>query len=205
MTVQETTDFLRSMPMVLFYIATLGLFYAAIAYLRLRRWFHCIIGALLSATGLVLFELLGSAVKQFCRNEGIITAKTGNHSIIFYWAAAVFLLQLAAWLLYDCGSARRRKLTSQSIKDAYDHLSSGVCYWFANGKTILVNRKMARMTEQIFGERRYFGQGFWNLLEKGTLPQNVECLQSGQVPVIRLETVLCIVSAKQSLPSTAAP
>lgn len=186
MTVQETSELLRCMPVVLLYAAVMALFYSGIAYLRLRRIFHTLFSALLLFSGLVLMEILASGIKQFYMNNGIIASAVGGHSIIYYWAAAVFLLQIAAWLFYDCGSARRKKLTTRSIKDAYDHLSSGVCYWFPNGKTILINRRMAKIIERICGERRYFGPGFWKLLESGSLPPGAECIQSGRFPVVRL-------------------
>ncbi len=90
-------------------------------------------------------------------------------------AAAVLLRGIRRW------SASH--ISDLSVKEAFDRLPAGLCFYLPGGLIKLVNRSMDALCLEALGETLMDPEGFRRRLEEGSLPGS---LRGGEAPVIGL-------------------
>lgn len=89
---------------------------------------------------------------------------------------------LLAELLHR-GNARwsRDHISAMSVKEAFDRLPAGLCYYLPGGLIKLVNLRMNELCAEALGEPLMDPEGFLTSLEKGDLPAS---LRGGETPML---------------------
>lgn len=97
----------------------------------------------------------------------------------------VCLAVLAASLLQLRGIGRWSKnhISAMSVKEAFDRLPAGLCYYLPGGLIKLVNRSMDALCCEALGAPLLDPEGFRRSLEENGLPVSI---RGGETPVIRL-------------------
>ena len=121
------------------------------------------------------------------------------------WPVLIPALLLVVVLAYDVfvfcreWNYRRTMLTRSSIKEGFDKVSSGLCFYYENGRVVLVNRRMASLCHTIIGRDLQNAALFWELLTAGQVRENVEMLSGGDNPTFRLPDGSVWVFARETL------
>ena len=98
-------------------------------------------------------------------------------------AASLFLLLALAFLQQRLiVKWNRINISNTSIKEAFDHLPTGLCYYLPGGIIKLVNTRMNAVCYDALGTPLMDPEGFWNSLVEGTLEHSV---QGGENPILR--------------------
>lgn len=80
----------------------------------------------------------------------------------------------------------KNSITHTSIKEGFDHLSTGLCFYRPDGMVMLVNYKMVQLGFALVGEEIQNGIHFWDILRNGDMPENVKRLSNGEIPEFQL-------------------
>lgn len=76
----------------------------------------------------------------------------------------VFIYPLNLFIIILLIQSRKNTLSKMSIKEAFDDLPSGICFYEESGVTRLVNRKMNDLSIKITGECLLNGKKFISIL-----------------------------------------
>ncbi|MGM9638107.1 MAG: sensor histidine kinase [Butyricicoccaceae bacterium] len=76
----------------------------------------------------------------------------------------------------------RRRPSRASIKESCDNLPTGLCFAYANGLPILVNRRMYDLSLRLTGQDLQMADVFWNRLQTGVLAPGVERVSEPGAP-----------------------
>ena len=101
----------------------------------------------------------------------------------------VLLLIILAWFLHIClkeQSYRKRTITRSSIKEGIDKISSGLCFYREDGRVILTNQQMQKLSFAIAGKDLQNAALFWQFLQSETVKTDAERLSTGERPSFRL-------------------
>ena len=93
------------------------------------------------------------------------------------------LAAIAAFLLWRIGKWSRSHISALSVKEAFDRLPAGLCYFLPGGLIKLVNSSMDALCLETLGSPLMDPEGFWRCLKDGSLPQT---LHGGETPMLRL-------------------
>ena len=103
------------------------------------------------------------------------------------WAYAALMSVLsvsaAAQLVYIV-VRQRREITMMSIKESFDTLPAGLCFFRSGGMPQLVNPTMEGICLSMTGGRLSDAEHFCEMLEQGTLKESI---RGGMHPIVRLE------------------
>jgi len=77
---------------------------------------------------------------------------------------------------------RSHSITSASIKESIDHLTTGLCFARPDGMVVLMNHRMDELCHQIIGTDLQNANLYWEILSHGDNLQNVERLSEGDQP-----------------------
>lgn len=77
---------------------------------------------------------------------------------------------------------RSHSITSSSIKESIDHLTTGLCFARHDGVVVLMNHRMDELSHQIIGTDLQNANLCWEILSHGENLQNVERLSEGDQP-----------------------
>ena len=81
------------------------------------------------------------------------------------WLAvtANFILSVLAFtFLIRVIRLQRRRISAVSIKESFDSLPSGVCFYETGGRIYLINEAMEEITKRLFSRHIYNGEMLWN-------------------------------------------
>lgn len=152
--------------------ATLLFFLFVYELVRTRQMIQKRVGTLLS--------LIGTAV-AFTVAEMLLTGAD-----IPLWASAVILAVLsisaAAHLTYII-RMQLNEITLMSIKECFDTLPSGLCFYRKGGIPQLVNPAMDSLCKAVTGQRLSDAESFWEKLKNAELPESI---RGGEQPMISL-------------------
>ncbi len=95
------------------------------------------------------------------------------------------LIAVAALQQYRIGRWSRSHISAMSVKEAFDRLPAGLCYYLPRGLIKLVNRSMNGLCGEVLGAPLMDPEGFWRDLREGALPDS---LRGGEEPLLRLGT-----------------
>lgn len=90
---------------------------------------------------------------------------------------AAFLIRRIHW--------SKNHISDMSIKESFDSLPTGVCFYYENGFVGLVNNKMNELALEITGKSILNGLEFMRQLCDGTISQSCTCLRFGENPIIK--------------------
>lgn len=83
------------------------------------------------------------------------------------------LLSIAAGVLLVYAYRRRRKYVSAvSLKESFDTLPSGICYYEKGGRTYLVNEAMDKITLALLSRHLYNGERLWAVVQSNNMLKN---------------------------------
>lgn len=105
-------------------------------------------------------------------------------------SAVAFLISLTAGV---AGFIIRRlrwsgaHISDMSIKESFDSLPTGICFYYENGFVGFINDKMNELAVSLTGAAVSNGCKFWEMLCTGSLEMSCIPLSYGQNPVIRAE------------------
>ena len=99
---------------------------------------------------------------------------------LFCLAALIFALGLQ----HRLWRWSRSHVSAMSVKEAFDHLPAGLCYYLSGGRIKLSNSSMDAISLEISSAPMMDPEGFWRALEGGSLPVS---LRGGEAPMIRLK------------------
>lgn len=105
---------------------------------------------------------------------------------VFY--AAVFLTALSAGVsifLFRRISYSKTHISNTSIKESFDSLPTGICFYYENGFVGLINDKMNEISMELTGRSISNGGEFWSFLQRGEMNINCLYLRYGENPIIR--------------------
>lgn len=78
-------------------------------------------------------------------------------------------------------------MTPAVIKQSMDKLPVGLCFYYENGRTLLLNHRMNELCHSIVGRDLQNAALFWQLLQQGKTLETVTCLEAGEHPTFRLQ------------------
>ncbi len=94
------------------------------------------------------------------------------------------LLAFAGALRFRLGRWSRSHISAMSVKEAFDRLPAGLCYYLPGGRIKLSNASMDAVSQEISGAPMMDPEGLWRGLEGGSLPVS---LRGGDAPMIRMK------------------
>jgi signal transduction histidine kinase len=94
------------------------------------------------------------------------------------------LLAFAVALRFRLGRWSRSHISAMSVKEAFDRLPAGLCYYLPGGRIKLSNASMDAVSQEISGAPMMDPEGLWRGLEGGSLPVS---LRGGDAPMIRMK------------------
>lgn len=103
--------------------------------------------------------------------------------------AVLFVIAVSAFLVYLFlreGQYRRNTLTPSSVKESLDHLATGLCFSYGNGRVVLVNHRMNELCHVMTGQNLQNADLFWRALSAGEAAEHIQCLSVGIQPRFRL-------------------
>ena len=77
---------------------------------------------------------------------------------------------------------RKNHISERSVKQSFDSIPTGLCYYWPEGLPKLVNTAMESICQQLTGASLLDAAGFWTQLKNGALPG---CIQRGAEPIYR--------------------
>lgn len=75
-----------------------------------------------------------------------------NGPMIFLWCMAIFLLAVDIAYIVKGYKKSQRQLSKGSIKEAFDNLPAGICFFTSDGILVLCNHTMYRLVFQLAGK-----------------------------------------------------
>ena len=102
---------------------------------------------------------------------------------------ALICLIILVWFLRICRTAlayRKRTITRSSIKEGIDKISSGLCFYREDGRVILTNQQMQKLSFAIAGKDLQNAALFWQFLQNGAVKTDAKRLSAGAQPGFRL-------------------
>ena len=141
--------------------------------------------ALVHGTAAVLYMAEIRAVKQN-RTPSLIAQEFCGIPLVI---PALLLAVTALFYAYAVRKEwryRRNNLTRSSIKEGLDKLSTGLCFYLENGRTVLVNHRMNALCHTIVGRDLQNAALFWEILTKEAPAPGVTRLTDGYNPIFRL-------------------
>ena len=76
-------------------------------------------------------------------------------------AVVCFGLHIARW--------QKNHISAVSIKESFDTLPTGVCFYENGGRIYLVNNAMDTLTQKLAGQHLYNGERFWEILKSKSI------------------------------------
>ncbi|MBR2752077.1 MAG: hypothetical protein IKD90_13210 [Clostridiales bacterium] len=117
-----------------------------------------------------------------------------NEGVLITYGPAVTAGTFALLLLLSIGivfqvrySVRRRKsrIYPGSVKESVDQLSTGVCYYYGDGRIKLHNASMEKIWNDLTGKSMVDGRELWETISQGRA-QSGSCISKGEVPIYML-------------------
>ena len=103
------------------------------------------------------------------------------------WIFLVTAAVLLSVMVYRNIQYRKKRITPMSVKESFDALSVGICFYYEDGTCKLVNPIMDRMAYRIFGRTISNGIEFWNWIREGNTGPHSRRIQTGDLPLFETE------------------
>lgn len=97
--------------------------------------------------------------------------------------AVVIAASVCAYVVGQRGD--RRRLSNMSVKESFDNLPGGICFYEESGLPRLINLKINGLSVEITGKALLSGKEFWRALTGGGANAPCESEGTGETPMIR--------------------
>lgn len=98
----------------------------------------------------------------------------------------VLIFAYCSYTIYKEFHYRKTALSSSSIKEGINQISSGLCFYDKSGRIILMNQRMDALCHKIVGRDLQNAALFWEILQGGKTLETVTRLSDGTHPSFRL-------------------
>ena len=105
---------------------------------------------------------------------------------IYILLSILFISFSVSSFIIGCKFAKRH-ISNDSIKESFNNLPSGICFYDEDGLLQLANLKINDLCLKITGKKLLNGKDFWNLLTKNQLTLNCIRLKNGEKPIIKID------------------
>lgn len=102
--------------------------------------------------------------------------------VVFLLLLMLAIAMYLAFIIIREYDYRRHSITSSSIKESIDHLTTGLCFARPDGVVVLMNHRMDELCHQIIGTDLQNANLYWEILSHGDNLQNVERLSERDQP-----------------------
>ncbi|MGM9531606.1 hypothetical protein, partial [Intestinibacter sp.] len=102
--------------------------------------------------------------------------------VVFLLLLMLAIASYLAFIIIREYDYRSHSITSSSIKESIDHLTTGLCFARPDGVVVLMNHRMDELCYQIIGTDLQNANLCWEILSHGKNLQNVERLSEGNQP-----------------------
>lgn len=143
-----------------------------------------IMPAVMTGLGLVLFWSFYTCLSPGGGKTSVLFPLTGL-PLSCCLIAALVLNGSAAWIFIRSARWETEHITPMSIRESFDTIPAGICFFHDNGKTGMINREMDRLCQIMTGESLQNGMLFWERLSSGKVMPDCEVIQAGTYPIIR--------------------
>ena len=113
-----------------------------------------------------VFLLLQNSIDIRWSYKNIFTDWLGNLPYIVWMLLLFFVTVLEAVLLLKLLRQKERRLTPNAVKESLDALPDGVCFFEPDGRPILVNTQMNRISSELFDTEILNAEHFLNRLKE---------------------------------------
>jgi len=128
--------------------------------------------------------LLLSHLITIMANEGVVIT---YGPVVTFGSFAILLLLSVGIVLQVRYSIQRRKtrIYPGSVKESVDRLSTGVCYYYADGRIKLHNDSMEKIWKNLTGKSMVDGRALWETISEGKALSG-SCISKGENPIYML-------------------
>ncbi|MBQ4307554.1 MAG: hypothetical protein II759_03155 [Lachnospiraceae bacterium] len=178
----QLAQMFRTALMLMMHLACCIYFYIGIRCIQQRRpvWMRA---------AAVFFAAVCAAMQRLIVLEGGEYAEGpagyGFPSFPLVLAPALLLI-LAAILLWNIRYWKKNHITSASVKESFDALPEGICFYWEGGLPKLVNARMQELSAAIAGGNLRDAESFTRLIRSGELPSGVSRIPREDGVLIRL-------------------
>ncbi|MBQ7596460.1 MAG: hypothetical protein IJU45_07340 [Clostridia bacterium] len=81
---------------------------------------------------------------------------------------------LVTGYVYHIYRYKREHISAVSVKESFDTLPSGVCFYEDDGRVYLVNDAMDKLTQSLVGQHLYNGARLWQIVKSRSMPLSKE-------------------------------
>ena len=145
-----------------------------------------ILGGALSGAMLVIYSADVRAVKKDM-DLPALTQWLGEKPILFGVLPLLVIVVCFVYLILRTRKIQNSTVTPSVIKQSMDQLPAGLCFYYENGRALLINHRMNSLCHRIVGRDLQNAALFWQILKEGDVLETVTRLESGEHPTFRLE------------------
>ena len=161
-------------------------------FLCLRRkgkpYYNTIIECvILAISSFILVNLAVCIDKNWAKEYPNLSLQVANLPIWIFILVEVVLISLCAVAIVSGFRLDKHSISKMSIKESFDNLPSGICFYEESGVLLLVNVKISELCLKITGKSLLNGVDFWKTLTNKTPNIKIESLETNQTPMIKID------------------
>ena len=153
--------------------------YGLLLSLRLRRRGAAVFSALLLLFAFCLMQVM--IMNAFVNPFYPLGIRLRVLPVVLSCLALLTAAVLRLWRLRRWDESH---VSPASVKEAFDRLPAGLCFYLPNGLIKLLNTSMDKLCQRALGAPLMDPAGFWQALERGELAAS---LRGGEQPMLRFE------------------
>lgn len=188
MTFMTAPSFLQKI--ILIWILLTTVFSACDLYLCVRRKGKPYLGAVMQAIVFLFSAFLLVNLAVYIDEKGAVTypwlplevAKLPAWQFIVADIVLIVMCVVAIVLGYR---SDKRHLSRMSVKESFDNLPSGICFYEESGLLRLANVQIKELCVKVTGKPLLNGEGFWDTLTAGQPIVPNEKMASGDAPMVK--------------------
>ncbi len=115
-----------------------------------------------------------------------ITKWLGEQPLLIGLLPLLVIVGYFVYLILRLRKIQNSTLTPAVIKQSIDKLPAGLCFYYENGRTLLINHRMNSLCHSIVGRDLQNAALFWQILKDGDVLETVTPLEVGEHPILRL-------------------
>lgn len=183
----QLPDIIRALILSLYFAVFIALLFLLILRLtRLRRLWPYLVCALFPP--IIAFMIIFLMEGQQHINMGLAPFGFGTFVGDFPWLLHALILTSATFYS-GIGFFKEKKIaeteiTPDSVREALDNLSSGLCFSDRDGFPLLINRRMYDLAQDLDGGLMQNAEVFWRNLAGFKGRDGIERIQDGHAPVL---------------------
>ncbi len=176
MTFSKLSPFSAGMVLVVFFIILITFIYNMVRSMILKRnRLSTCVSVVAVIVTFIIFEIL----EMHFLGDFLIGFEL---PIIMLLLIQMALFILAVTQQYAIGKWERSHISNMSVKEAFDRLPTGLCYYFDDGVPVMVNDAMQCISREMFGKSVTDAELLWENLSKS---ETSKLVQEGDIPIVK--------------------